>query len=68
MLKLLGIKQNTNYCQAMRDPDEEGDYLVFEQLMAEANAKKEKKDDKKEKEKKHHFHHHHAKTDEKTAS
>ncbi|GAB7358426.1 hypothetical protein MBLNU230_g2492t1 [Neophaeotheca triangularis] len=56
------------FAKAMRDPDEEGDYLVFEQLMAEANAKKEKKDDKKEKEKKHHFHHHHAKTDEKTAS
>ena len=34
--------------QAQRDPDEEGDYMAFEQLMAEATAKREKKDDKKE--------------------
>ena len=41
--------------QAARDPDEEGDYMAFEQLMAEAAAKKEhkheKKPGKKEKEK-----------------
>lgn len=37
--------------QAKRDPDEEGDYMAFEQLMAEAAVKKgkdEKKDDKKD--------------------
>lgn len=53
--------------QAERDPDEEGDYMAFEQLMAEATAKREKKDDKKkEKASKHssHFGHSHA---EKTA-
>ncbi|KAK6413821.1 DnaJ-like protein, partial [Oleoguttula sp. CCFEE 5521] len=33
---------------AQRDPDEEGDYMAFEQLMAEATAKKEKKKDKHE--------------------
>ena len=44
--------------QAERDPDEEGDYMAFEQLMAEATAKREKKDDKtKEKEKHKHFGH-----------
>jgi hypothetical protein len=46
--------------QAERDPEEEGDFMAFEQLMAEAAAKKEtkhdkshhdKKDKKKEKEK-----------------
>ncbi|OCL15258.1 DnaJ-domain-containing protein [Glonium stellatum] len=41
--------------KAARDPDEEGDYMAFEQLMAEAAAKKEhkheKKPGKKEKEK-----------------
>lgn len=26
----------------MRDPEEEGDFMAFEQLMAEATAKKEK--------------------------
>ncbi|OCK85205.1 DnaJ-domain-containing protein [Lepidopterella palustris CBS 459.81] len=33
--------------KAARDPDEEGDYMAFEQLMAEAAAKKEHKHDKK---------------------
>ena len=33
--------------QAERDPDEEGEYMAFEQLMAEATAKREKKEDKK---------------------
>lgn len=43
--------------QAQRDPDEEGDYMAFEQLMAEAAVKKgkdgkeEKKDEKKEEKK-----------------
>jgi hypothetical protein len=54
--------------QAERDPEEEGDFMAFEQLMAEAAAKKETKKDKKEahkkeakeKEKKHgHEHYNH---------
>ncbi|KAL5333899.1 X-domain of DnaJ-containing-domain-containing protein [Aspergillus crustosus] len=40
------------YSKAARDPDEEGDYMAFEQLMTDAMAKKGK-DDKKKKEKKH---------------
>ncbi|MCJ1301560.1 hypothetical protein MMC08_004361 [Hypocenomyce scalaris] len=58
-----------NVPQAKRDPDEEGDYMAFEQLMAEAAAKKgkdDKKDMKAKKEKpaassSHHhgFHTHH---------
>lgn len=61
-----------NNIQAQRDPDEEGDYMAFEQLMAEAAVKKgkdgkeEKKDDKKDAKKgkkddsatSHHQHHH----------
>ncbi len=34
--------------QAERDPDEEGDYFAFEQLMAEGVAKKGKAEKKKE--------------------
>lgn len=45
------------YVQAERDPDEEGEYMAFEQLMAEATAKREKKDDKKKRR------HHHGKAD-----
>ncbi|KAF2260449.1 DnaJ-domain-containing protein [Lojkania enalia] len=37
--------------KAERDPDEEGDFMAFEQLMAEAAAKKESKHDKKDKKK-----------------
>lgn len=37
------------WTQAERDPDEEGDFMAFEQLMAEAAAKKEHKHDKKDK-------------------
>ncbi|KAF2476693.1 DnaJ-domain-containing protein [Lindgomyces ingoldianus] len=40
-------------CQkAERDPDEEGDFMAFEQLMAEAAAKKEHKNDHKKEKKK----------------
>ena len=52
--------------QAQRDPDEEGDYMAFEQLMAEAQMKKgkdEKKDGKepkKEESSSHHHRHHHG--------
>ena len=59
--------------QAERDPDEEGgDYMAFEQLMAEATAKREKKDDKKDEKKKeahkkHGFGHKHE-ADEKVPS
>ena len=35
--------------QAQRDSDEEGDYMAFEQLMADAAIKKDKKAEKKEK-------------------
>jgi hypothetical protein len=41
----------TNHPQAQRSAEEEGDYMAFEQLVAEAAMKKEKKE-KKEKEKK----------------
>lgn len=45
----------TIYQKAARDPDEEGDYMAFEQLMAESMKKNEdKKDkDKKKKDEKH---------------
>ena len=35
--------------QAQRSPEEEGDYMAFEQLVAEAAAKKEKKKDRSKK-------------------
>lgn len=35
------------FAQAERNPDEEGDYMAFEQLMAEGMAKKGKDKDKK---------------------
>ena len=37
------ILLDADYCQAKRNPEEEGDYMAFEQLVAEAAAKKEKK-------------------------
>lgn len=46
----------TNTVQAERDPEEEGDYMAFEQLMADAMTKKgkdEKEKKKKEKKSKH---------------
>lgn len=45
----------TIYQKAARDPDEEGDYMAFEQLMAESMKKNEDKKDKekKKKEEKH---------------
>lgn len=46
--------------QSQRSPEEEGDYLVFEQLVAEAAIKKDKKEDKKKKHEKHEHEHHHA--------
>ncbi|KAE9961654.1 hypothetical protein BLS_001566 [Venturia inaequalis] len=46
--------------KAERDPDEEGDFMAFEQLMAEAQLKKDKKEEAKphdkKKEKSHLFH------------
>ncbi len=36
-----------NSFQAKRSPEEEGDYLVFEQLVAEAALKKDKDEGKK---------------------
>ena len=56
-----------NVLQAARDPDEEGDYLVFEQLVAEAAMKTNKKDAKEKDKDKHKKpeketsqHHHHG--------
>ena len=46
----------TIYQTAARDPDEEGDYMAFEQLMAESMKKKEK--EPKEKKAKDASHHH----------
>ncbi|KAG8533034.1 uncharacterized protein KY384_001817 [Bacidia gigantensis] len=36
------------YSIAQRDPDEEGDYMAFEQLMADAQMKRDKKKEKKD--------------------
>ncbi|KAI1077601.1 X-domain of DnaJ-containing-domain-containing protein [Whalleya microplaca] len=44
--------------KAQRSPEEEGDYMAFEQLVAEAAIKKEKDSKKKGKDKDHHHHHH----------
>lgn len=47
----------SNSRQAERDPEEEGDYMAFEQLMAEAMTKKGKDEkEKKKKDKKKHSH------------
>lgn len=40
--------------KAQRTPEEEGDYMAFEQLVAEAAIKKEKEEKKKSKEKEKH--------------
>ncbi|PNY28543.1 J domain-containing protein, partial [Tolypocladium capitatum] len=45
--------------KAERSPEEEGDYLVFEQLVAEAAIKKDKDEEKRKKDKRGHHHHHH---------
>ena len=42
-----------DHLQAERDPEEEGDFMAFEQLMAEAAAKKDAKHEKHEKHDKH---------------
>jgi hypothetical protein len=39
----------TDSRQAKRSPDEEGDYMAFEQLVAEAAMKKDKKESRKNK-------------------
>ncbi|KAI9871223.1 MAG: hypothetical protein M1830_003186 [Pleopsidium flavum] len=69
------VISGTIYQNAQRDPDEEGDYMAFEQLMAEAAAKKGKDEKKKEKDSKktkkedpagthhHHFHSHEKATE-----
>lgn len=53
-----------NPLQAERSPEEEGDYLVFEQLVAEAALKKDKDEDKRKKDKKGHSHPHHKEAEE----
>ncbi|KAI9888053.1 MAG: hypothetical protein M1823_000175 [Watsoniomyces obsoletus] len=66
------VISGTIYQQAQRDPDEEGEYMAFEQLMAEAAAKKKDdpatsssskkgrktKKDEAESSSTHHHHHH----------
>ena len=54
----LKLWMDANVLQAERDPEEEGDFMAFEQLMAEAAAKKENKHDKHDK-------HHHDKKEKK---
>ncbi|KAG5980219.1 hypothetical protein E4U55_004265 [Claviceps digitariae] len=46
------------FSKAQRSAEEEGDYLVFEQLVAEAAIKKDKDEDKKRKDKKDKHHRH----------
>jgi hypothetical protein len=41
------------FAKAERDPEEEGDFMAFEQLMAEAQMKKDSKEEKKQKKEKH---------------
>ncbi|KJZ78127.1 hypothetical protein HIM_02165 [Hirsutella minnesotensis 3608] len=48
------------FIKAERSPEEEGDYLVFEQLVAEAAIKKDKDEEKRKKDKKSKESHHHA--------
>lgn len=43
------VISGTVYQNAQRDSDEEGDYMAFEQLMADAAIKKDKKGEKKDK-------------------
>ncbi|KAI4283510.1 MAG: hypothetical protein L6R35_005147 [Caloplaca aegaea] len=75
------VISGTIYQNAQRDPDEEGEYMAFEQLMAEAQMKKgkeEKKDEKKDAKKPkkegeqgvhhHHFHAHHEHNKAETSS
>ncbi|KAL4892843.1 X-domain of DnaJ-containing-domain-containing protein [Aspergillus ambiguus] len=45
------------YSKAERDPEEEGDYMAFEQLMADAMTKKDKEEKKKKKKDSKHEHH-----------
>ncbi|KND90973.1 putative J domain-containing protein [Tolypocladium ophioglossoides CBS 100239] len=47
------------FVKSERSPEEEGDYLVFEQLVAEAAIKKDKDEEKRKKDKKGHHHYHH---------
>lgn len=51
---------NPRRVQAQRSPEEEGDFMAFEQLVAEAAIKKEKEKDKEERKKKKHGHGHAA--------
>lgn len=47
-----------NPTQAQRSPEEEGDFMAFEQLVAEATIKKEKEKEREERKKKHKHHAH----------
>ncbi|KAH8816473.1 X-domain of DnaJ-containing-domain-containing protein [Xylogone sp. PMI_703] len=50
------VLSGTIYKEAQRNPEEEGDYMAFEQLVAEAAAKKEKDSKKKNKDKRTNSH------------
>ncbi len=54
MSRVQSVTERTNIdtIQAQRNPEEEGDYMAFEQLVAEAAAKKESKKKGKDKDKK----------------
>jgi hypothetical protein len=47
--KIFGPRWMLTALKAQRNPEEEGDYMAFEQLVAEAAAKKEKKKGKEHK-------------------
>lgn len=53
-----GKTNDSAMAQAQRSPEEEGDFMAFEQLVAEAAIKKEKEKDKEERKKKKHGHSH----------
>jgi hypothetical protein len=48
------VQGEANDGQAQRTPEEEGDYMAFEQLVAEAAIKKEKEEKKKSMDKEKH--------------
>jgi len=56
------VLSGTIYQKAERDPEEEGDFMAFEQLMAESMKKQEKKKEKDKDKDRKHSHHGDAKT------
>ncbi|KAA8645391.1 DnaJ domain protein [Aspergillus tanneri] len=60
--KRIKLDKRVERAHALIIADDEGDYMAFEQLMAEAMTKKGKDDKKKKKEKSKHEHHHEEET------